>query len=231
MNDRPSQPDVLLRAERISKIYPDGQVHALVEVSLTVRRGEYLAVMGPSGCGKSTLLNILGGLDTPTAGDVYFKGRPLAAMKSLDWFRSRKLGFVFQSFHLLPVLTAAENVQIPMFETGRPAAKRAEAAGRLLELVGMAHRADHLPKHLSVGERQRVAVARALANDPALLLADEPTGNLDSAMAGEILDLFGRLHGEHGMTIVLVTHDVESAGRAQRTIRMQDGRIVPGGEG
>ena len=229
MSDQPPQDGLLLRADQISKLYPDGQVHALVEVSLDVRRGEYVAVMGPSGSGKSTLLNILGALDRPTEGEVYFEGRPLASLRSLDVFRSQKLGFIFQSFHLLPVLTAVENVQIPMFETRLSAAQRVEKARRLLKLVGMSQRAGHLPKHLSVGERQRVAIARALANNPLLLLADEPTGNLDSVTAAGVFELFARLHGEHGMTIVLVTHDAELASRTERVVRMQDGRIVSSG--
>lgn len=231
MNDAtaPAPGDVLLRADRVSKTYPDGQVHALIEVSVEIRRGEYVAVMGPSGSGKSTLLNILGALDRPTHGEVYFEGKPLAARRSLDRFRCEKLGFVFQSFHLLPVLTAIENVQIPMFETSQPAARRAAKARGLLETVGMGHRADHLPTRLSVGERQRVAIARALANDPVLLLADEPTGNLDLKTAAGIVELFDRLHLEHGMTIVLVTHDPKVAACTQRTVQMQDGRIVSNG--
>lgn len=216
----------LLRAENLGKLYTDGQVHALADVSLSIDRGEYVAVTGPSGCGKSTLLNMLGALDRPTEGEVYFDGQPLGAMKSLDRFRCDQLGFVFQSFHLLPVLTALENVQMPMFETSLPPAKRAEKARQLLETVGMGHRAAHQPKQLSVGERQRVAIARALANGPSLILADEPTGNLDSATAAGIVELFDRLHTQQGVTIVMVTHDQDLAQQANRTLRMQDGRLL-----
>ncbi len=177
-----------MRAEQVSKYYPDGQVHALVDVNLNVRRGEYVAIMGPSGSGKSTLLNLLAGLDHPTSGTIAFDGAPLAAIADMDQFRATKIGFVFQSFFLLPTLTAEENVQTPMFETTRTARKRRETALQLLALVGMVKRAGHLPKQLSVGERQRVAIARALANDPPMLLADEPTGNLDSQSAAGILD-------------------------------------------
>jgi putative ABC transport system ATP-binding protein len=174
-------------------------------------------------------LNLLGALDRPTAGEVYFEGRPLAMMQSLDRHRSQNVGFVFQSFHLLPVLTAIENVQAPMLETRRAAAQRVAKARQLLELVGMTHRANHLPKHISVGERQRVAIARALANDPAVLLADEPTGNLDSTTAAGIVKLFAQLHREQGVTIVMVTHDARLASQARRVIRMQDGRIISDG--
>ena len=226
MNDSPGQGDLLLRTEHVSKTYQDGQVRALVDVSLEIRRGEYVLVMGRSGSGKSTLLNVLGGLDRPTAGEVYFEGQNLRTFPNLAWFRARKLGFVFQSFHLLPVLTALENVEIPMFETERSAARRRRKAVGLLEEVGVGHRAGHLPRALSVGERQRVAVARALANDPALILADEPTGNLDSDTAMEIIDLFGRLHRERQATIVMVTHDPDLVGHAERVVRMKDGRIA-----
>jgi putative ABC transport system ATP-binding protein len=228
----PSEPvreAALLRTEHVSKLYPDGEVHAVEDVSISIRRGEYVAIMGPSGSGKSTLLNLLGALDLPTTGEIYFDGEPLSTIRNLDRFRSEKLGFVFQSFHLLPILTAAENVQVPMFEGRLGTMARMKKAMELLEIVGMMHRANHLPLKLSVGERQRVAIARALANDPILLLADEPTGNLDSHTAEEIFELFERLHQVNGMTIVLITHDPDLADRAQRIIRMQDGRLKSDG--
>jgi putative ABC transport system ATP-binding protein len=215
----------ILRTERLSRTYPDGKVRALVDATLSIARGEYVAVMGPSGSGKSTLLNLLGALDVPTGGEIFFEEQPYARLPSLDRFRALQLGFVFQSFYLLPTLTAAENVQIPMFETGRRAAARAARAGELLELVGMAHRMAHLPNQLSVGERQRVAIARALANEPQILLADEPTGNLDSASAAQVLDLFDQLHRDREMTVVMVTHGDDVAGRAERIIRLYDGRV------
>ena len=170
----------LMRAERLCKTFPDGQVNALVDVDLAIHSGDFVAVMGPSGSGKSTLLALLGALDAPTSGRVFFENKPLDSWGNLDQFRSRKLGFVFQSFHLLPTLTALENVQMPMFEVELSRTERVRRARHLLELVSIAHRASHLPAKLSVGERQRVAVARSLANNPPVLLADEPTGNLDS---------------------------------------------------
>jgi putative ABC transport system ATP-binding protein len=197
-----------------------------VDVNVTVRRGEFLAIMGPSGCGKSTLLNLLGGLDRPSSGEVHFEDRPLSAIRNLDRFRAEKVGFVFQSFFLLPTLTAAENVQVPMFEGPLGVRARARKAVDLLAAVGLQDRANHRPAQLSVGQRQRVAIARALANDPVLLLADEPTGNLDTATADSVLELFHRLHREHGLTIVMVTHGQEVAQHAQRVIRMRDGRVV-----
>jgi putative ABC transport system ATP-binding protein len=215
----------LFRTEHLSKLYPDGQVHAVDDVTISVRRGEYVAIMGPSGSGKSTLLNLLGALDRPTTGEVFFDGQSMSKIRSLDRLRSQKFGFVFQSFHLLPILTALENVQVPMFEGRLSAAARTRKAKELLELVGMNHRANHMPQKLSVGERQRVAIARSLANDPIALLADEPTGNLDSVSAEGVFDLFAYLHREQGMTIVLITHDEEFGQRAQRTIRMQDGHV------
>lgn len=215
----------LLQVANVSRTYDDGEVSALVDVSLTIHRGEYLAIMGPSGSGKSTLLNLLGALDRPTSGDIVFEGRSLLQQTDLDHFRASTLGFVFQSFYLLPTLTAVENVQIPMFETSLTAKARVEKANELLNLVGMSHRAGHLPTKLSVGERQRVAIARALANDPKLLLADEPTGNLDSAAGNAVLDLFDRLHCERGLTLVVITHDAHVAARAQRTAWIRDGRL------
>jgi ABC-type lipoprotein export system ATPase subunit len=217
----------LLKAEGLTRIYPDGAVRALRGVSLAVTAGESVAITGPSGCGKSTLLHLLGGLDRPTSGEVYFEGAPLGAL-DLDAFRARRIGFVFQSFHLLPTLSALENVQVPMFEGPWPRGERVARAVRLLDEVGLAHRRDHIPSRLSVGERQRVAIARALANEPALLLADEPTGNLDSVAQAEVLELLGRLRRERSLTLVLVTHSPEVASAADRVIKIRDGRIVDG---
>lgn len=215
----------LLRVASVSRHYDNGAVCALTDVSLTVDRGEYLAIMGPSGSGKSTLLNLLGALDRPSSGEIWFDGQPLSRLADLDRFRARTLGFVFQSFHLLPTLTALENVQIPMFEGPLRPRERIRKAEELLEAVGLVHRRGHLPAKLSVGERQRVAIARALANEPQLLLADEPTGNLDSAAGGSVLDLFDQLHRERGLTLVVITHGAEVAARAERTLWIRDGRV------
>jgi ABC-type lipoprotein export system ATPase subunit len=216
----------LLFAEHLRKVYPDGKVVALDDVSLAIAPGEHVAIMGPSGCGKSTLLNLLGALDRPDSGEVFFEGVPLSRQRSLARLRSQKVGFVFQSFHLLPTLTALENVQVPMFGGPLPASKRARKARDLLETVGMLHRAKHIPSRLSVGERQRVAIARALANDPIVLLADEPTGNLDSRSAADVLDLFSSLNHDRGLTLVIVTHGPEVARRSGRVLWMSDGRLV-----
>jgi putative ABC transport system ATP-binding protein len=201
-------------------------VNALRDVNLEIRRGEYVAIMGPSGSGKSTLLSMLGALDRPTSGEVYFEGQPLSRLGNLDRFRSEKIGFVFQSFYLLPTLTALENVQIPMFEGKLRPKERVAKAQELLEAVGMSHRANHLPSRLSVGERQRVAIARSLANDPILLFGDEPTGNLDTKTADHILELFAGLHDERGVTLVVVTHSDEVAERAERVIHIRDGQVA-----
>jgi putative ABC transport system ATP-binding protein len=216
----------LIRCEHIQRLYPDGNVAALVEVDLRIGRGEYIAIMGPSGSGKSTLLNLIGGLDEPSAGTIYFDGVPLSGPGQMDQLRIKKVGFVFQAFHLLPTLSASENVQIPMFEGPLSATARRTRAIQLLGEVGMSHRLDHLPTQLSGGERQRVAIARALANEPLVLLADEPTGNLDTATGAEILKLFARMHRERNLTILLVTHSPELAAQAQRLIRLRDGRII-----
>jgi ABC-type lipoprotein export system ATPase subunit len=216
----------LLSAVHLRKVYPDGKVVALDDVSLAIARGEHVAVVGPSGCGKSTLLNLLGALDSPDSGEVFFEGVPLSRQPSLARLRSQKVGFVFQSFHLLPTLTALENVQVPMFGGPLSASGRAKKARELLETVGMFHRARHIPTRLSVGERQRVALARALANDPAVLLADEPTGNLDSRSAALVLDLFSSLNRDRGLTLVIVTHSPVLARRCGRVLWMSDGRLV-----
>ncbi len=222
--------EYLLFASDLHKTYPDGKVHALNGITLGVREAEYIAITGPSGCGKSTLLNLLGVLDRPDSGEVFFRNEPLSKSRDLDRFRARQIGFVFQSFFLLPALTARENVQVPMFEgpplSGREREKKADS---LLELVGMGGRATHRPMQLSVGERQRVALARALANDPILLLADEPTGNLDSENASRVLDLLNLLQRERHLAMIVVTHSSEVAERADRIVRMKDGRVIDDG--
>jgi putative ABC transport system ATP-binding protein len=215
----------ILRGERLTRTYPDGKVAALRGVSLEVADGESVAVVGPSGCGKSTLLHLLGGLDRPTGGEVYYRGTPLARLDG-DRYRAREIGFVFQSFHLLATLSAVENVQVPMFESTLSHRERASRAESLIEQVGMAHRRGHRPAQLSVGERQRIAIARALANEPGVLLADEPTGNLDSRNQAEILELLEALRREKGLTLVIVTHSAEVAAAAGRVVRMRDGLIV-----
>ena len=225
MNHSDASNQILLRAENVSKEYEDGKVKALVDVTYEIRHGEYVAVVGPSGSGKSTMLNIVGALDVPTSGEVYFDGKSLSEIPSLDWLRSHKIGYVFQSFYLLPTLSALENVQIPMFELEMTARERTQKAKELLDAVNMGHRVKHLPSELSVGERQRVAIARSLANDPILLLADEPTGNLDSKNGALILELFDKLHRERDLTLVVITHSREVAEAAHRVISFRDGRI------
>jgi ABC-type lipoprotein export system ATPase subunit len=206
------------------KYYPDGHVNALRGVSLQIDASESVAITGPSGCGKSTLLHLLGGLDRPTQGEVFFREEPLSKL-DIDAFRAHHIGFVFQSFYLMPTLTALENIQIPMFEGPWPARQRGERALRLIEEIGLADRRDHRPGQLSVGQRQRVAIARALANDPQLLLADEPTGNLDSKSQDEIIHLLHRLRDERRLTLVIVTHSHDVARAADRRIPMKDGEI------
>lgn len=216
----------LITLRSVGKTYRDGNVEALRQVSLEIQTGEFVSIMGPSGCGKSTLLNILGALDRPTTGEILFKGKSRLDSRELDRLRAQEIGFVFQSFYLLPNLTAIENVQIPMFEGTRPLAERVDAAKRLLTAVGLAERLYHLPNQLSIGQRQRVAIARALANGPSLILADEPTGSLDSQSGHEILDLLARLNEREGTTLVLVTHDAAIAERGRRLIRMLDGEVL-----
>jgi putative ABC transport system ATP-binding protein len=221
-----ADPTCLIYCDHVSRVYPNGKVLALNDVTVRIGRGEYVAVMGPSGSGKSTLLNLIAGLDRPTAGEVYFEGTPLSTRAFRNRLRVDRVGFVFQSFNLLPTLTACENVQIPMFEGPLAAGARRRKAVELLNLVGLGQRLRHLPGQLSGGEKQRVAVARALANDPVALLADEPTGNLDTASGEDLLTLFDRLHQERNVTPIVVTHSPEVARRARRLIRFRDGRVV-----
>jgi putative ABC transport system ATP-binding protein len=216
----------LLEAEALTREFDEGQVRALRGVDFTINEGEFVAVTGPSGCGKSTLLQLLGALDRPTSGTLLYRGKSVPDDPNPALYRAREIGFIFQAFHLLPTFTASENVQIPMFEIDRSASERRERAIELLRLVGLENRLDHFPSKLSGGERQRVAIARSLANGPRLLLADEPTGNLDSKNAHTVLELLIQLQQEQGRTMVLVTHDPTIAQRAGRILSMKDGRVV-----
>jgi len=218
-----------IRTEALGRHYMMGQatIHALRGVDLLVRRGEYVAIMGPSGCGKSTLMNLLGCLDTPDSGRYWLNGKPVSELSELELaqVRNREIGFVFQTFALLPRQSALANVEMPLVYAGVRAAERRRRAREALLKVGLDDRAAHLPAELSGGQRQRVAIARALVTAPALLLADEPTGNLDSTTGAEILALFDALH-RAGNTIVLVTHERAVAERAGRTIQLRDGLVV-----
>ncbi|MBK5189183.1 MAG: ABC transporter ATP-binding protein [Gemmatimonadaceae bacterium] len=225
-----------MRARDVRRDYPLEQdaVHALRGVSLEIEKGEYLAIVGPSGCGKSSLLNLLGAIDAPTSGTVEIEGRNVGSLgdREVTDFRLRHIGFVFQRFYLLPILTARENVELPMAEAGVSAAERRARSTELLQYVDLGERVRHRPSQLSGGEQQRVAIARALANRPSLLLADEPTGELDAKTGKEIISLFGRLNAD-GTTVVVVTHDESLARAARRVVHMRDGEIVhdevPGG--
>ena len=220
--------DEVVRLEGVCRHYSVGEetVKALDNVSFTIAKGGYWAIMGPSGSGKSTLLNILGCLDRPTAGAYWLNGENTATMEdnALSDHRLKNLGFVFQSFHLIPQLTVVENIEMPMFYLGVSPKERRQRAQALAARVGMEHRLKHLPSELSGGQHQRVAVARALANDPAVLLADEPTGNLDSATSVQIMQLFQELH-EQGKTVILVTHEPDIAAYAKSHIVVKDGHI------
>jgi putative ABC transport system ATP-binding protein len=220
--------DALIHIDNIWKTYQLGseEVHALRGVSLNVYRNEYVAIMGPSGSGKSTLMNIVGCLDTPSKGTYILNNRHVSEMEDRDLarVRNKEIGFVFQQFNLLSRLSAQRNVELPLIYAGIPLSERRERARRALELVGLGHRMDHRPNQMSGGQCQRVAVARALVNSPAILLADEPTGNLDTSTGQDILRLFSDLH-KMGNTIVLVTHNPEIAWNAQRVVTIRDGQI------
>jgi ABC-type lipoprotein export system ATPase subunit len=219
--------DIIAETRDLVKVYGDGaRVRALDGVNLRVARGEFISVMGPSGSGKSTLLNMLGALDRPTSGQVLVNEEDLTAVRDLDTFRARTVGFVFQLHNLIPTLTARENVAVPMMGQPVGRGKRKRRASELLDLVGLADRTDHLPNQLSGGERQRVAVARALANEPTLVLADEPTGDLDTESGAAVMELMQRLNRELGTTFLVVTHDSMVARRTERILIMRDGRIV-----
>lgn len=212
----------IVRTEALALHFDDGQTRALEGVSIAIREGEFVAVTGPSGCGKSSLLNLIGTLDTPSAGELYFRNLAYSGMRDRSLFRRNNIGFVFQAFQLLPTLSALDNVLVPSI--GVQGTSHRAHAQALLDRLGMSHRLNHLPGKLSGGERQRIAIARALINNPALILADEPTGSLDSANAGEVLDLIGQLQHERNLTVIMVTHDANVSARADRIIRMRDGR-------
>ena len=221
----------VIQLDGITKIFATDEVetHALSNVHVTIARGEYVSIAGPSGCGKSTLLSILGLLDSPTEGSYALNSRPVATLKASERarVRNREIGFIFQSFNLIGDLTVFENVELPLTYRGMRPAERRQRATEALERVGMAHRAKHVPSQLSGGQQQRVAVARAVAGEPVILLADEPTGNLDSKSGEAVMDLLHELH-QNGATICMVTHDPRYARHAQRTIHLFDGKIVDG---
>lgn len=220
----------LIRLRGVSRVYGQGQaqVNALRDVDLDIRRGEFVAIMGPSGSGKSTVMNMIGCLDTPSAGEYFFAGVPVHAMdrNQRALLRRSQLGFVFQGFNLLPRTSAQENVELPLLYRGEGAAQRGAAARRALASVGLEGREHHTPAELSGGQQQRVAIARALVTNPTVLLADEPTGNLDSQRGREIMELLRGLNEERGITIVMVTHEPDMAAYAHRTVRFVDGRIA-----
>lgn len=218
--------NLMVQTIDLTRVYGDGEdIRALDGVTMTVEEGEFLAVMGPSGSGKSTLLHVLGTLDAPTSGKVFVNGQDLSTLRDVDRFRAKTVGFMFQLHNLIPTLTASENVEIPMmgFVDASPRRKR---AGELLALVGLGDRLNHLPGQLSGGQRQRVAVARALANQPPLVLADEPTGSLDTTAGQELMSLLKELNRSHGVTFIVVTHDPSVARQTQRVLVMADGKIV-----
>jgi putative ABC transport system ATP-binding protein len=229
-DSRPSAA-LLLRIERLTLHYDGGMTRALEGLNVDIAEGEFVAVVGPSGCGKSSLLHLLGMLETPTSGEIHFRSESYSRVCSRALFRRRHFGFVFQAFHLLPALTALENVLIPTVGCAGPARAYRERARHLLTRLGLGGMLHRLPGNLSGGERQRVAIARALINEPEVLLADEPTGSLDSRNAGEVLDLIDEMRSEEPLTVILVTHDPDVSTRADRIIRMRDGMLDAGGGG
>ena len=220
---------IVIKTEELAKVYEMGaeQVHALRGVNVEIRKGEYVAIMGPSGSGKSTLMNLIGCLDSPTSGRYWLAGRLVSDLDDdeLAYIRNKEIGFVFQTFNLLPRATALHNVELPLIYNGTPAEERIERAKKALERVDLADRMSHKPNELSGGQRQRVAVARALVNSPSIVLADEPTGNLDSKTGDEIMALFANLHSQ-GNTIILVTHENDIAQHAHRIIHIRDGQVA-----
>jgi putative ABC transport system ATP-binding protein len=225
-----ASPSLVFEAKGLVKEFDEGAVQALRGVDFQIADGEFVAIVGPSGSGKTTLLQMLGALDRPSTGTLLFRGKSLPDLIDDTAYRAHEIGFIFQAFHLLPTFTAIENVLMPMFENDQSGSARTARARELLKSVGLEQRVGHFPSKLSGGERQRVAIARSLANSPSVLLADEPTGNLDSENAVHILDLLSDLHRERQMTLILITHDMMVARRASRAIQMKDGRIIFDGD-
>jgi len=219
----------MIKTEKLSRVYrtEDVETTALNAVDIEIKKGEFVAIMGPSGCGKSTLLNILGLLDTPSSGEYYLDGQPIHPLreKQRSNLRKENIGFIFQSFNLIDELTVFENVELPLFYLKKPKAEREEKVNNILEKMGIAHRAKHYSQQLSGGQQQRVAVARAVINSPKIILADEPTGNLDSAHGNEVMEILTGLH-EAGSTIIMVTHSRHDANYAERIIKLHDGSVV-----
>jgi lipoprotein-releasing system ATP-binding protein len=216
-----------LEVRNLCKSYDDGRIEALRGVSLTIDAGDYVAISGASGSGKSTLLQLLGGLDVPTSGEVLFENAILGTAIHLDEYRAHRIGFIFQAFYLLPTLRAIDNVQVPMLAVNGNGNNRAARAEALLRELGLEHRLNQFPNELSAGERQRVAIARALANNPSILLADEPTGNLDSVNSARIMEILTGIQKKRGMTLIIVTHENDIAHAAPRHIRIRDGKVEP----
>ncbi|GIX06775.1 MAG: putative ABC transporter ATP-binding protein [Candidatus Poribacteria bacterium] len=221
--------DVVVRMVDVHRVYKMGkeEVHALRGVTLDIYRGEYLSLMGPSGSGKSTIFNMIGALDHPTRGQVFIEGQDMAKLttEQLAWLRCNRMGYIFQSFNLLPVMTALDNVTLPMIFAGVPQKERIERGKYLLEMVGLGHRIHHLPSELSGGQQQRVAIARALANEPDIIFADEPTANLDTKTGREIIDLLKEMNESRGVTIVSATHDLKMLDVSDRVVYIRDGQI------
>lgn len=216
----------IIETKNVKKYFEEGRVKALDGVSITIKKGEYVSIIGPSGCGKSTLLNMISAMDRPTSGDIIFDGINLTSYKALDEIRSHKIGFIFQLHNLLPHLTAVENVIIPMHEIHGHATAKQDKARELLKIIGVEYLFDKQPTRMSGGERQRVAIARALANDPLVILGDEPTGDVDTKTGMQIMEILEKLNHEKGVTLIVVTHALDIAKRARRTIEMRDGKIV-----
>ena len=220
-----SSPNVVISVRDVVKTFDQGRTRALDGATLEVRRGEFVAITGPSGCGKSTLLHLIAALERPDSGQIVVNGEDITRKRDLSAYRARTIGLVFQLHNLLPNLTALENVQVPMYETGLPTGQRRRKGLELLAMVDMADKAKKRPTELSGGERQRVAIARALSNDPPIILADEPTGNLDSKAGQHVLEVLRSIQRQRGVTLVLVSHDASIAAAADRVVRMLDGRM------